>query len=34
MIWVFGLITGLVFDMPLWWAMGFILSCIKIEVSY
>lgn len=43
MIWVFGLITGLVFDMPTWWwVTGFILGVIgdaeitqgKIKITF
>jgi hypothetical protein len=27
MIWILGLITGLAFDMPLWWwVLGFVLA--------
>ncbi len=30
MIWIFGLITGLAFDMPIWWwVMGFFLALIS-----
>jgi hypothetical protein len=29
MIWLFGLITGLAFDMPTWWwVMGFLMACL------
>lgn len=29
MIWIFGLITGLAFDMPTWWwVMGFIMGLL------
>lgn len=30
MIWLFGLITGLAFDLPTWWwVMGFVLAMIN-----
>ena len=33
MIWIFGLVTGLVFDMPgWWWVMGFIMGLFNFRV--
>lgn len=33
MIWIFGLVTGLAFDMPTWWwVLGFFLSLISTFV--
>ena len=30
MIWIFGLITGLAFDMPTWWwVMGFLMALLS-----
>lgn len=34
MIWIFGLITGLAFNMPLWWwVMGFIFAALTSEAQ-
>jgi len=35
MIWIFGLITGLLFDLPgWWWAFGFIFAMLQhIQVT-
>lgn len=34
MIWIFGFITGMVFDMPAWWwVMGFIMALCAGDIS-
>lgn len=32
MIWIFGLITGLAFDLPAWyWVMGFFMALLSTD---